>query len=850
MSQKLIDALHTHFKKHRIIFWYDENEAKRDLFASYQNSDVHKLEVQNNEFWLKYHILREKPGDKFLVYSPQARPEDESNWLLDLNLAHFVFATDEVALLLQELELGNQHAGFIREHVDFFANTAERLEPFKKQLGSQETKRSLSYAMLAVLCSRSLRQKSVRKDLMGLLPTLIENELIEDGLFYQNIQKYGVASFFWDEVATRFGYTSDHPSLKGFVLHLFQSALYFATGAESSAYAKEAFTFLDTWRSFTGSVKNYMQIAEMMEAELNIDHEIKQVDISILTGIDLFKSIDKRILGYLTTHAVDETIETEKALAIIRARRENFWYSNEAEGKLRDYYSALEAFFTYQYKRGVVESVKSRKLGKTELWKLYVEGLYELDTLHRRFLFHYNRTTADPNFHSLLEKMEKHYLNAFQFEVQRMWEQCYTSESLDPPSGIRRQSDFFDRYVSPYVDEDKVLFVLISDALRYEVGVELSTRLRRTNRFQVQLDSMQASIPSFTQLGMAALLPHVKLEIDAESGNVLVDDQKSAGVSQRQKILEHFFSKEYPQKTVKAMQADDFNHMSQEQQLQEINGVSLFFLFHNHIDAIGDNAKTEAGLPAAVEEEISFLTNLCRKITNLNRTHLLITADHGFLFQHKDIDESDSVSIKTMAHEFRRNRRFILGSKLTKKDGLTRIDGQALRLQSEIQVMVPQGLSRISVKGGGRRFVHGGISPQEIILPLITIRKTRNDDVGTVDVEVLKKGELISSGQVTIKFFQSQPVGPKMNPRTLLIRFEADEGQVLSNNVEAIFDNADKYEQNRGKSYSFTFNRDAERYNDRYITLKMYDKKEGGTLVFYNEYSYKYRTKMEKDFDL
>ena len=850
MSQKLIDALHSHFKKHRIIFWYDDNEAKRDLFESYQNGDVYKLEVQNNEFWLKYHMLQEKPADKFLVYSPHARPDDQHNWLLDLNLAHFVFATDEVALLLQELELGNQHAGFIREHVDFFANTAERLEPFKKQLGSQETERSLSYAMLAVLCSRSLRQKSVRKDLMGLLPTLIENELIEDGLYYQNIQKYGVASFFWDEVASRFGYTSDKPSLKGFVLYLFQSALYFASGAESSAFAKEAFTFLDTWRSFTGSVKNYMQIAEMMEAELNIDHEIEQVDISTLTSIDLFKSIDKRILGHLTTHAADETIETEKALAIIRARRENFWYSNEKEGKLRDYYSALEAFFTYQYKRGAVDSLKKRKLGKAELWKLYVESLYELDTLHRRFLFHYNRTTADPNFHSLLEKMEKHYLNAFQFEIQRRWEQCYTPDSLDPPSGIRRQTDFFNRYVSPYVDDDKVLFVLISDALRYEVGVELSTRLRRTNRFQVQLCSLQASIPSFTQLGMAALLPHEKLEIDAESGNVLVDEQKSVGVIQRQKILEHLFSKEYPQKTVKAMQADDFNHMSQEQQLQEINGVSLFFLYHNHIDAIGDNAKTEGGLPAAVEEEISFLTNLCRKITNLNRTHLLITADHGFLFQHKDIDESDSISVKTMANEFRRNRRFILGSKLTKKDGLTRLDGQALGLQTDIQVLVPQGLSRISVKGGGRRFVHGGISPQEIILPLITIRKTRNDDLKTVDVEVLKKGELISSGQVAIKFFQSQPVGPKMNPRTLLIRFEADDGRVLSNNVEAIFDNADKYEQNRSKTYNFNFNRDAERYNDQYITLRLYDKKEGGTLVFYNEYSYKYRTKMEKDFDL
>lgn len=850
MSQKLIDALHTHFKKHRIIFWYDENEAKRDLFESYQNTEVSKIEVQNNEFWIKYHMLREKPGEKFLVYSPQARPEDEGNWLLDLNLAHFVFATDEVALLLQELELGNQHAGFIKSHVDFFANTAERLEPFKKQLGPQETERSLSYAMLSVLCSRTTRQKSVRKDLMGLLPALLENQFIEEGLFYQNIRKYGLENFLWDEVAKRFGYTSEQPSLKGFMLYLFQCALYFATGAENSSLAKEAFTFLDTWRSFTGSVKNYMQIAEKMESELNVDHEIQQLEISSLTGIDLFKAIDKRVLGYLTTHAVDETLETEKALAIISARRENFWYSNEPEGKLRDYYSALEAFFTYQYKQVEVERLQGRELGKNELWKLYVEGLYELDTLHRRFLFHYNRTTADPNFHSLLEKLERHYLNVFQFELQRRWENSYLTDAFDPPAGIRRQSDFFNRYVTPYIDEDKVLFVLVSDALRYEVGVELYIRLQRTNRFQVQLDTVQASIPSFTQLGMAALLPHEKLEIDTENGNVLVDGQKSVGVDQRQKIAERFFSKEYPQKMVKAMQAGDFNHMSQEKQLQEINGVSLFFLFHNHIDAIGDNAKTEAGLPAAVEEEISFLTNLCRKITNLNRTHLLITTDHGFLYQHKDIDESDSISIKTMAHEFSRNRRFILGSKLTKKDGLTRIDGQALGLQSDIQVMVPQGLSRISVKGGGRRFVHGGISPQELILPLITIRKTRNDDVGTVDVEVLKKGELISSGQVTIKFFQAQPVGAKMNPRTLIIRFEAEDGRVLSNNVEAIFDNADKYEQNRGKSYNFTFTRDAERYNDRYITLKMYDKKEGGTLVYYNEYSYKYRTKMEKDFDL
>jgi len=43
---------------------------------------------------------------KFLLYFPYKQPDNEENWLLDIELSNFVFDTEKSALFLQEMRVG------------------------------------------------------------------------------------------------------------------------------------------------------------------------------------------------------------------------------------------------------------------------------------------------------------------------------------------------------------------------------------------------------------------------------------------------------------------------------------------------------------------------------------------------------------------------------------------------------------------------------------------------------------------------------------------------------------------------------------------------------------------------
>jgi hypothetical protein len=93
------------FERERIVFWYDENGEMRQEFEALALEEVAVVEVENNEFSLKYRMVKDEPQGKFLLYFPYARPENSQNWLLDLFLANFEFKTDEAEAILQDLGL-------------------------------------------------------------------------------------------------------------------------------------------------------------------------------------------------------------------------------------------------------------------------------------------------------------------------------------------------------------------------------------------------------------------------------------------------------------------------------------------------------------------------------------------------------------------------------------------------------------------------------------------------------------------------------------------------------------------------------------------------------------------------
>ena len=103
-NDNIVQYLTRLFDRKRIVFWYDARQELRDDYEALSLEGVEKLELNNNEFGIKYRMLREQPQQKCLLYRAGPQRPDPDNWLLDVQLSHGVFHTDQVALWLAELE--------------------------------------------------------------------------------------------------------------------------------------------------------------------------------------------------------------------------------------------------------------------------------------------------------------------------------------------------------------------------------------------------------------------------------------------------------------------------------------------------------------------------------------------------------------------------------------------------------------------------------------------------------------------------------------------------------------------------------------------------------------------------
>jgi len=143
MENRITQALTKLFERHRIVFWYDEKQELWSDFDELQLPGVEKIKLANNEFGVKYRILREQPEQKFLLYRKGHEPEDLDNWLLDVQLAHGRFRTDQVSIWLAELELGHEFFDVVKPHAEFF-RASKRMEALKRQIKLDDTATPLS----------------------------------------------------------------------------------------------------------------------------------------------------------------------------------------------------------------------------------------------------------------------------------------------------------------------------------------------------------------------------------------------------------------------------------------------------------------------------------------------------------------------------------------------------------------------------------------------------------------------------------------------------------------------------------------------------------------------------------
>jgi uncharacterized protein (TIGR02687 family) len=312
---------------------------------------------------------------------------------------------------------------------------------------------------------------------------------------------------------------------------------------------------------------------------------------------------------------------------------------------------------------------------------------------------------------------------------------------------------------------------------------------------------------------MASLLPHSTLELDPTALPVLADGKPTNGTPNRDKILQAVKGHAINAAAVLAMSGDELRELYKQHQ--------IFYVYHDRIDAAGDKASTERTVFEAADETLRELLLLVKKWTNANATNILLTADHGFLYQDIPLETSYYVSESPQGDEVTRvNRRYVLGRKLKPSPSFMTFTSARAGLAGDIDIQIPKSIHRIPLPGAGTRYVHGGASLQEIVVPVMTVNKKRKSDIRLVNVDLMPETDKITTGQLAVRLLQREPVTDKIQPRRVRLGLHVGD-TLISDQPILTFDSPSEDQRQRYQSATLYLTQDADDFNNRPVELRL-----------------------------
>ena len=829
---KIAEALKPVFKKHRIVFWYDSKKELREDYEKLDLPDIEKVELNNNEFRVKHRILREEPDKKFLLYHEGEAPSDLDNWLLDVQLAYGEFRTDQSAIWLNELGLGIEFTEIVIDHAAFF-NAVKRRESLKKILDANDTQNEVRTKMLSICAVSDPRIDNILENLLSELSVKKDEK-------FKLIEHCQLDSFLWNRLEVAYGYTSDSPGIKDFTVQLFKSCYDMSLG-EECLLNSDALVFLKRWKDSVRHQGAFETLSKECADILGLEKDLQKRDISSLEEIDFFELVDRKIISNLVKQVVDRTIAAKDRKALIRQRKLGYWYK-----QYEDLYLAID--YGARFIRLLEETEINIESMEDGLSK-YTSFWYQIDQLYRQYVFHTKKSGQVSVLNDLSDKIENQYSNNYLLTVNNEWQKRVDKCESWGKTNIVLQRHFFKRNVLPFLQDKKKVFVIISDAMRFEVGHELHSRIRQEDRFDAQISPMLAMLPSFTQLGMASLLPNKEIAFsDTHSTTVLVDGKSSQGTENRSKILQDAVSGG----AARAMRAEDLMEMNKTQCRELFRDHDLVYVYHDRIDAVGHTKKTEGRVFEAVEDTLEGLIKIIKKLVAANATNLLVTSDHGFIYQDHVLEDSDFLGADIAEIDaLHKDRRFLLGKGLPQNIGMKSFTANEAGIEGDMEIQIPKSINRLRLKGSGSRFVHGGASLQEVVIPVIKINKKRQSDISKVGVDILSGStSFITTGQFSVRFYQTQPVTDKVHPRVLRAGIYSKENDLVSDSHNLNFEFASENPRERELKIRFVLTRKADDLNEQEVYLRL-EEQETGTTYFkeYKSARYVIRRSFTSDFD-
>lgn len=803
----------------RIVFWNDPDGEFSESLP--EMPDIEILDLSRiGTLQAKVKMELEQPEQKFLVYAPFEEPPLDDDWLLDMRLYSRSFHADKSSMILTELGL-LEHS--LRNHIaarqKFMANK-DRLARLQRLIQKTDKAPDIDLKILAVLT------KTDHADFYTILRSLLhawalehDGEVDENPSVWEDIEKYGVSEFFWSQVQQAFGYQEEQPSLSNFLLRLFVTDFAARLQGEppkglsplilSKHLVSNVQVFMGQWRDSQASSESYDILSEGVAHKIKIQDHLAQYDFNNLKNVMTFQEVERRIASSLRDYIIERgtSLNVDSISGIITQRLHGYWASSHGKSNSLVYRPAYFALYNalhygasfLQLKNADTDAFSAQNMH--DLYHAYAGRLYKYDQLYRHYW--YSEDTARAHIGDILkalnEKIEDVYLNWYMDGLSVAW-----NRHLDPEmkgeienwsiSGVTNQYDFYNNYVQEILDkgDNRKVFVIISDALRYEAAEEITANLNGTYRIKADIGTQLGVLPSYTSLGMASLLPHNDIEYKA-SGEVFIDSRPTASLEQRSEIL----------KSVNgvAVKSDDLLKMGKMDGRDFIKPWNVIYIYHNHIDAVGDSASTEDETFQAVAKTVDEISQLVRwVINNLSAVNVLVTADHGFLFRHSKPEATSKTTLKDKSQNaVIAKKRYIIGENLARIEGTFHgLASVTAHAKGSMEFIIPKGNNLFHFSGGAR-FAHGGAMPQEIVVPVITIRHEKGKErestrISKVPVSIVLNSPKITTNRFRFQIIQMEPVSERVKEAHVDVGIYDDD--VLVTNQERIVFNTPSDDMN------------------------------------------------------
>jgi hypothetical protein len=510
----------------------------------------------------------------------------------------------------------------------------------------------------------------------------------------------------------------------------------------SSDQGRRIQDLLQVWRYVPQLATSYRKLASMVDRELDLSavllwHNGLQTCVAA-------PSIEVLCMSEALRRLSDSDISGALFLADGRLRDSNLWKeerSGAAESRWEDKWRVVRAI-ALVHKAIADHHLPAGTISDILDW--YVGEGWRVDRSHRKFELARGALSSYGD-------LEQHVIVArtvYEAWLDQLLHVSTTAIVADGLNGVSQvaQGAIHDEFVK---HSDGITAYVWVDALRYELGAELAEAIRQDITESVTLSAATAAVPTITRVGMANLAPSAaaNLTVSLESGKlrVAMGDRMISTVEHRVDLLRAAHG------TVANLDLGSLSQQGEKELTRAVKGADLILVRSQEIDTAGESGMLNAAWPQfdATKQD---LANAVAKLGQVGVRRVVISADHGFIALSQSVGDARTIDAP-IGGDGELHRRCWVGKGGTTSEGTVRVTLASLGIRSDLDVIVPKGLA-VFKAGGGKQFFHGGLSPQELLIPVIVVDLEPAQEPQKLDLHIAVAGGKITTGvfAATVEF--------------------------------------------------------------------------------------------------